>query len=216
MTAQTQSTEYGTLLVLSGPSGAGKTTLYKQFLHENSDFAFHFSVSCTTRAPREGEADGEDYYFLSETAFKEKIEKGAFLEWALVHGNYYGTLRSEVKERVLGGQNVLLDIDIEGARQVREQTINTFLSSVLCDVFVAPPSLSVLEARLRGRQTDTEDVITTRLKNARHEMAAWRDYSYLITSDNVAEAVDQLRCILVAAKCRTERMPEAPWSDTNR
>jgi guanylate kinase len=199
----------GALLVLSGPSGVGKTTVYRRFLADCPDV--RFSVSCTTRPPRAGEADGTDYHFLDRDDFQRRVGRGEFLEHAEVHGNLYGTLRSEVEDFLDAGQDVLLDIDVQGARLVRESARNTALANSLVFVFVGPPSWPIIEQRLRGRGTDPEEVIQHRLHNARHELAAWQEYDYLIVNDVVEQAATQLAAIRGAARCSTIRCG-APWT----
>lgn len=200
----------GTALVVSGPSGAGKSTVCKQVL---AGHRMHFSVSCTTRAPRAGETDGREYFFLSRSVFEEKIAANAFLEHAEVHGNYYGTLRSEVEPWLERGEDVLLDIDVQGARQIRERARGSLTGRRAAFVFLAPPSLAVLEQRLRGRQTDSEEVILRRLANARREMTAWRDYDYLVVNDTVERAVAEMTAILDAAHCATSAVEWDPLAE---
>ncbi len=203
---------HGTALIVSGPSGAGKTTVCRQLLQEQTDL--HFSVSCTTRAPRAGEQDGVDYYFLSREVFCQRLEAGDFLEHAEVHGNLYGTLREEVERCVNAGRDVLLDIDVQGARQVREQTRETSLAACTVFVFFAPPSFEEMEKRLRGRNTDSDEVIARRLANSKREMAAWREYDYVIINDSAEIATKRLQTIMAAshlATVRTLAPDEAPF-----
>ncbi|MBT3374211.1 MAG: guanylate kinase [Lentisphaerae bacterium] len=198
-----RSDRYGSLIVVSGPSGAGKSTVCRALREVFPPL--HFSVSCTTRAPRAGEVDGEDYHFVSPEEFLRQRDAGEFLEWAEVHANWYGTLREEVEERVFGGTDVLLDIDVQGARQVRESLLNTDLGTLTTFVFFGPPSLPELEKRLRGRGTETEEAIIRRLTNAREEMVAWAEYDFLVVNETVAVAVRELSAILVATHCAVER-----------
>lgn len=199
----------GVALVLSGPSGVGKTTVYRQFLAQCPEV--RFSVSCTTRAPRPGEVAGRDYYFLTPEDFRRRVEAGEFLEHAEVHGNHYGTLRSEVENVVRAGQDVLLDIDVQGARLVRAAAASTTLAVALVFVFVGPPSLPVIEQRLRGRGSDAEEVIQRRLRNAEAELQAWREYDYLIINDTLDRAVADLMAVRTAARRATVRSG-APWT----
>lgn len=196
-------------MILSGPSGVGKTTVYQRFLAHSP--GVRFSVSCTTRAPRAGEADGVDYHFLDRGDFLRRVAAGNFLEHAEVHGNLYGTLRAEVEDTVRTGGDVLLDIDVQGARQVRASAAGTSLAPSLVFVFVGPPSLATLAGRLRGRGTDAEEVIQRRLRNARAELDAWREYDYLIVNDVLDEAVADLISVLAAARRATSRCG-APWN----
>lgn len=199
----------GMVYVLSGPSGSGKTTIYKQLLDTTP--RIRFSVSCTTREPRPGEQNGRDYYFLSATDFEQKIGQGEFLEYATVHGHYYGTLQQELTAWIVEGTDVLLDIDTQGAKHIRSKTEMSWLKRRTAFVFIAPPSFDALEQRLRERGTDSEDVIEMRLENARQELAAWRNYDYLVVNDQVEEAVKNLSSILHAARCRTESYETPPW-----
>jgi guanylate kinase len=206
----TKAQRLGSLIVLSGPSGAGKTTLYRLVLGRHP--AIRFSVSCTTRAARAAERDGVDYHVLSVPEFQARLAAGAFLEHAEVHGNWYGTLRAEVEGPVGDGVDVLLDIDVQGARQIREVTRGTGLAAAALSVFCAPPSFAVLQQRLEARGTDSAEVIARRLLRARAELAAWREYDWVIINDDLAEAVAQLEAIVLAARCRTLVYGKEPWS----
>jgi guanylate kinase len=186
------------LFVVSAPSGAGKTTLCLRLLETVPGIAF--SVSYTTRSPRQGEIDGKDYYFVSRQRFDSMISAGAFLEWAEVHGNYYGTGRSEVSQRLEHGEDVLLDIDVEGAKQVRR----LFPQATL--IFVLPPSWSVLEQRLRGRRSEDAQGVGIRLANARSEVQMIQGYDFIIINDNLLHAAENLKSIVVAQRCRTSRV----------
>ncbi|MCM8525628.1 MAG: guanylate kinase [Lentisphaeraceae bacterium] len=201
----------GVALFVSGPSGAGKTTVCDQLLERKKDL--HFSISCTTREPRKGEIDGEDYYFISVKEFKEKVENDEFLEYAEVHDNYYGTLKTEVTDKVSQGNDVLIDIDVQGMKQIKEAMIgNDLLQKTSTFVFIAPPSYSELEARLRKRATETESTISKRLLNARKELKAWNLYTYLIINDEVEKAVNRLLSVMEAVCIRTERLePVDEW-----
>nr|WP_321466303.1 guanylate kinase [uncultured Desulfobulbus sp.] len=188
----------GLLLVLSAPSGCGKTTILKRVMAELPSLSF--SVSHTTRKPRPGEVDGVQYHFVSPQDFLALRDQQpcGFLEWAEVHGNYYGTSVAEVERRCRQGQDVLLDIDVQGAAQVRQ-------GADPVTVFIAPPSLQVLEQRLRGRGTESEETIGRRLHNARAEMAEIAAYDYVIVNDKLEEAVESLRSIIIAERCRRRR-----------
>lgn len=185
-------------VILSAPSGAGKTTIARRLLAERADVGY--SVSCTTRAPRPGETHGRDYYFLSRAEFEAAREGGAFAEWAPVHNNLYGTLRSEVERVLGGGRHVLMDIDIQGARQFAE----AFPGAVR--VFVLPPSGEVLLGRLSGRGTEGAESLAVRLHNAREEVAAAREYEYVVVNDALDRAVAQVASILDAEGARRERL----------
>ena len=198
-----QSVRPGVLIVLSGPSGAGKSTVCRAV--RDVFPSLQFSVSCTTRDPREGETDGVDYHFVSLDDFRHRRAAGEFLESAEVHGNYYGTLREEVEERVIEGTDVLLDIDVQGARQVRMNLADSALAVLSTFVFFGPPSLAELDRRLRGRGTDTEEAITRRLADARAEMAAWEEYDFLVINETVDAAARELGSILVASRCAVRR-----------
>ena len=169
------------LFVLSGPSGAGKGTLLKRVLEERPELCL--TVSATTRAPRAGEVDGVSYHFITDEAFAALVDEGAFLEWANVHGHRYGTLWSEVDKHIGDGRSVVLEIDVQGAFNVRAQRPDAVL------LFVEPPSMAELERRLRDRGTESEDSIRLRLANARHEMELADRYDARIVNDDLEEAV---------------------------
>ena len=178
----------GVLIVLSGPSGAGKSSILSQVMKQRQNLCF--SVSCTTRSPRPGEEHGKAYYFLEKEDFEAKIAAGEFLEHACVHGNYYGTLKSEVTNRLLQNKDVVLDIDVQGAMILKELCANDPLLSKCAEfVFVSPPSLEILEKRLRGRGTETEEVVLRRLANAKGEIDRLDEYSYLIINDQLENAI---------------------------
>jgi guanylate kinase len=192
----------GVLFVVSAPSGTGKSTLCKS-LRLTQDF--HYSVSCTTRDPRPGEVHGEDYYFETEAIFKARIERGELIEWARVHDHYYGTLVSEVVDALRAGSDVLLDIDIQGARSIRESQ-NPIVKSSLADVFIMPPTLAELEARLRSRGTETEDEIRTRLERGREEMKVWKEYKYTILSGSKKDDYLKFNAIMSAERYLSSRL----------
>ncbi len=158
-----------------------------------------YSVSVTTRSPRPGEKEGVDYYYIKEEEFKKKKDAGELLEYAYVHGYWYGTPRDFIEEKLDSGKDILLDIDVQGGRQIKKSAPDAAL------VFIVPPSLSALEARLRGRQKDDEETIQRRLKKARQEMEEASNYNYLILNDEVSKALDQLHSIYVAEKLRMAR-----------
>lgn len=192
----------GALFVISAPSGTGKSTLYRA-LRATPDFKY--SVSCTTRPPRPGEIDGRDYHFLGEKDFQRRLEAGEFLESALVHDNYYGTLRADIVEELEAGRDLLLDLDIQGVSQIRHSA-DPIVREALADVFLMPPSREVLEARLRTRGTETPAQIATRLANAMGEMAYWKDYRYTIISGTAEEDLQNFRAIMQAERCRSSRL----------
>jgi guanylate kinase len=183
------STLPGRLVVVSGASGTGKSTLVRRAL-ARPDVNARLSISATTRAQRPGEADGVDYYFLPRAEFESRRDRGEFLEWAEVHGNLYGTPAAPVADSLAGGQSVVLEIDVQGGFQVRERAPGTVL------VFVHAPSMAVLEARLRARNSDDEATIQRRLANARGEIALASRYDYQIVNDDLDAAVAALATLL--------------------
>jgi guanylate kinase len=191
----------GILLVLSAPSGCGKTTILRQVMADLPGLAF--SVSHTTRQPRPGEEDGRDYHFVTPEQFRaiRDEQPSGFLEWAEVHGNFYGTSRADVETRLTAGMDVVLDIDIQGGVQIRR-------NAEPVTVFIAPPSLTELEQRLRGRGTETEQSLNIRLANAEKEMQAAPDYTYLVVNDQLDQAVLALQAIIIAERCRRRRNPD--------
>ena len=193
----------GVLLALSSPSGAGKTTLSKRLLSQNPDVVL--SVSATTRAPRPGEVDGRDYHFLSVEDFKAKIEEDYFFEWAEVFGRYYGTPKTPVLEAVEEGRDVVFDIDWQGAQILADQA-----PADTVRVFILPPSLALLEDRLRKRGQDSADVIKGRMDRAKDEISHWAEYDYVIVNDDLARALEKLNQILHAERLRRIRHP---WLD---
>lgn len=178
----------GSLYVISGPSGAGKGTLVSRVLEVCPDIVL--SISATTRKPREGELDGVHYHFLSVDEFEDTIAHDGFIEWAKVHSNYYGTPLAPIKGHLAAGDTVLLEIDVQGAFQVLEKLPQAKL------IFIAPPSIEELERRLRGRGTETDDVIAQRLANATGEMEASRDYDHIIVNDDLERATKELVRVL--------------------
>jgi guanylate kinase len=187
----------GNLLIVSAPSGAGKTTLVRALLERDPQVVY--SVSCTTRAPRAGERDGVDYLFVSEEEFRRRIDAGEFLEHAEVHGHRYGTLRSWITAQLAADRDVVLDIDTQGAAQVRA------LMPEAVSIFILPPSLAELEARLRTRGTDAEAVIERRLAAARAEIAHAREYDYAIINKDLDAAIGELVVVVRASRLRVAR-----------
>jgi len=188
---------HGFLLVISSPSGAGKTTLARRLAGE---FDVRFSVSFTTRAPRKNEVQGRDYHFVTRERFAQMVDNREFAEWAIVHGNQYGTAIATVNAALADGEVCLFDIDYQGGRQIRQQWP---AESVLC--FILPPSMKELERRLRQRATDANDVIERRLATAHQELTHYGEYDYLIVNDKLDQAYAQLRAIYIAAGCARVR-----------
>jgi len=192
----------GILFVISAPSGTGKTTLCEN-LRATPDFIY--SVSCTTRPPRSGEVDGTDYHFLSQEDFQNRVRKGEMLEYALVHGNYYGTLKATVKEALTHGTDVLLDIDVQGASTIRK-TDDVMVRDSLVDVFIMPPTLEELEKRLRKRGSETEEQVQQRLATGREESKLWPLYKYTILSGSMEEDLIKFRAIMRAERYLSRRL----------
>jgi guanylate kinase len=195
---------HGILFVVSAPSGAGKTTLVERIRQTSNLF---YSVSCTTRAPRVGEVDGQDYQFLSVANFRDRVEKGDFLEHAQVHGDYYGTLRKPVLMNLKSGKDVLIDIDTQGAAAIRNSG-DPLIRGALADVFIMPPDLEELRKRLIKRGTETAKQIDSRLATAIGEMEHWRDYRYTIISGSVEEDLQRFRQIMEAESYLSRRLIE--------
>ncbi len=190
----------GTLLVLSGPSGVGKNTLINSFLSRNSDI--HYSISATTRKPRPQEQDGINYYFLSPNKFHTMVDKGDFLEWAEFCGNYYGTPYPPIEAALNAGQDVIMDIEIQGAKQVKEKREDAVL------IFLVPPSVEELARRIRNRKTETDVEIEARLNKALIEMEEGRMYDYYLVHDNTEQTVEELEAI---RKTEDKRIKRINW-----
>jgi guanylate kinase len=192
------------LIVISAPSGTGKTTLCQQLLVKRPNLAR--AITCTTRAPRPGEKEGVDYYFMTAETFLRRVQAGNFLEHATVFGNSYGTLKSEIVEKLREGQDILLNVDVQGAATIREESKNDHeLGRALLTVFLTPPSMTVLEERLKRRGQDSAAVIQKRLSVARQEIAQWKNFDYLIISGKIADDVRRMETIIDAEKMRHQR-----------
>jgi guanylate kinase len=185
-------------LVLSAPSGGGKTTVAKLLMQRRRDLGY--SVSCTTRRPRAGEVDGRDYHFLSERRFMDHRDRGDFAEWAVVHGNHYGTLKSEVGRVLAGGQHVLMDIDVQGAAQFAEAWPGAVL------VFMLPPSVDVLLGRLRERNSEDGETLLARLRSAHAELQVVSGYHYVLVNDDLESTVARVSAIIDAEEVKRERI----------
>lgn len=191
--------ERGLLIVLSGPSGVGKGTVRKE-LFSQPNTNYEYSISMTTRQPREGEVDGVDYFFKSREAFEALIEEGGLLEHAEFVGNYYGTPLAYVNETLDAGRDVFLEIEVQGAAQIREKAPDALF------IFLAPPSISELRQRLVGRGTETEDVIAKRIATANAEVEMMNLYDYVVENDEVQNACERINAIIMAEHCRRERV----------
>ncbi len=191
--------QQGAILVLSGPSGAGKSTIINAASDEIGEY--YFSISTTTRAPRVGEEDGKDYFFVTKESFEEDIKAGNFLEYAEVHGNYYGTSLKPVRKALEEGKLVIFDIDVQGHRLVRAK-----MNDITTSAFITPPTLKALETRLRARSTDDESVIVKRIENAKGEIKAVGEYDFTIINDTVEEATK--RFVIVAKAARLKQSTE--------
>ena len=186
----------GLLIVVSGPSGTGKGTVCERLLNATPELAY--SISATTRQPRAGEVDGQNYYFLTREQFEQKIQEGDFLEYANVYGNYYGTPLGKIQERRAAGEDVLLEIDTQGALNVMQRCPDGLF------IFLLPPSLAELEQRIRGRGSETEETLARRLGNAKKEIQIGLRYKYVVVNDEVELAVGRIKSILTAEHCRVD------------
>ena len=193
---------FGILLVVSGPSGSGKTTLCRKLAEMGE---VHYSISCTTREPRPGELNGRDYHFLDRADFQKRLDAGDFLEHATVHGNFYGSLKSEVLSYLESGVDVVMDIDVQGADQVRSCEQAEIKRSFV-DLFVMPPSEDELRARLSARGTDANEVIELRMKNALDEMKHWPKYQYLLSSAEREDDFRRFHALVVAERMKVSRL----------
>jgi guanylate kinase len=188
----------GIMLVLSSPSGAGKTTIASRLL---KDPDVEISISHTTRMKRKGEKDGKDYHFVDRETFTRMRDQDAFLEWAVVFDNYYGTTRKPVEEALAAGRDVLFDVDWQGARKLRESAQDDVVA-----VFILPPSAAALEERLRARAEDSEDVVVRRMRGASNEIQHWDEYDYVVVNDDIEQSVTAVRAILAAERLRRTRL----------
>ena len=191
----------GLLIILSSPSGAGKSTLTKKL---DWDEKMQFSVSATTRKPREGEIEGREYFFRSQEQFQQMVADGEMLEHAEVFGNFYGSPRAPVEEAISAGRDVIFDIDWQGGQQI----VNSSLRHDVVSIFILPPSIAELERRLRGRGQDSDDVIEGRMQESMSEISHWGEYDYVVINRDVEEAAEQLRTILKAERMRRDRQPD--------
>lgn len=201
----------GSLIIVSGASGTGKSSILKPVIA--TDPNLDFSVSCTTRKPRLGEKDGIDYYFIDVEKFQKLIAEDAFVEHANVHGNYYGTLKSEVEGALHQGKDVLLDIDIQGAMIIRKNFMeDTLIGRQAEYIFIMPPSYEELEKRLRGRGTETEESLNKRLANAREELKHFMDYDYCIINSELDKAIGHFKALIDSFRCKTRSLIAKPPS----
>ena len=191
----------GAILVLSGPSGAGKSTIIWGASDKIGEF--YFSISTTTREPRSGEEHGKDYYFVTKEEFEEDIKAGAFLEYAKVHDNYYGTSLRPVKEALKKGKLVIFDIDVQGHRLIRAK-----LNDITTSAFITPPTLQELEERLKARCTDEDEVITKRINNATEEIRAIGEYDFTIVNDSIEKAIEEFIIVAKAARLKQSKEDE--------
>jgi len=188
----------GNVFVLSAPSGTGKSTLARQLVKETADL--NFSVSFTTRKPRPGEVDGRDYFFVDDATFDAMVAADGFVEWVKVYDRRYGTGKAWIQERLASGVDILLDIESQGARKVHQAIPDAVM------VFLLPPSSQELSSRLKGRGDESEEQVRIRLDYARHELSQFDGYDYLVVNDTVEQAYRRLESIIIATRCRRERM----------
>ena len=192
----------GLLIVMSGPSGAGKGTVVKELLkiYERNNDLVHLSVSATTRSPRKGEVDGVNYYFLTQEEFKKKVDNNEFLEWAEVHGNYYGTPKFNVEEMINEGKNIILEIDVQGALNVKKNCEDGVF------IFILPPTMEELKRRIIARGSETPESLIKRFKTAYEEINYISKYNYAVINDDLEEAVQKVQNILYAENCRVDNI----------
>jgi guanylate kinase len=192
----------GLLLILSSPSGAGKSTLSRMLMVW--DETMRFSISATTRKPRPGEEDGREYYFLSKDAFQTNVRDGEMLEHAEVFGNFYGSPKAPVEQALEAGQDMLFDVDWQGAQQI----VNSALGRDVVSIFILPPSIGELDRRLRTRGQDSEEVIAGRMEKSRDEISHWAEYDYVLVNEDLDATFEQLKAILTAERLKRERQPQ--------
>jgi guanylate kinase len=192
----------GLLIILSSPSGAGKSTLSRRLLE--ADPEVQFSISATTRPPRAGERDGREYHFIGRAAFEAMVAAGEMLEHAEVFGNLYGTPRAPVEAAIAAGQDVLFDVDWQGGQQIR----NSSLRDAVVSIFILPPSIAELEARLRARGQDADAIVDGRMLKSRDEISHWAEYDYVLVNENLARCEGELRAIIEAERLRRDRRPD--------
>ena len=198
------------IFVVSAPSGAGKTTLCDKLQKEFKNI--HYAITATTREPRAGEIDGKSYYFMTREGFEKRLAEGGFIESAVVHGNLYGSPKAPVVAALEDGCDVLMNMDVQGAAAVRNLIRNAppgdSLKRTLVDIFVVPPSAEVLRNRLVARGTDALEVIEKRMRQAREEISHWKEYKYMVVNDDLAEAYDNMRAIILAERHRNDNRRE--------
>ena len=193
--------EKGLLIILSSPSGAGKSTLAQRL--KSWDPNCVFSISATTRKPREGEQDGKDYYFISKNEFRDKVNNGEMLEHAEVFGNLYGSLISPVLSAINSGNDVLFDVDWQGSQQIKNSRLGEFVLSI----FILPPSIQELESRLKSRNQDSDEVISNRMAKSVEEISHWPEYDYVVVNDDVDKTEEKLKIIITAERLRLSQQP---------
>ena len=192
----------GLLIILSSPSGAGKSTLSRRLLE--ADPEIRFSISATTRPPRPGEVEGREYLFKGRRAFEAMVAEDEMLEHAEVFGNLYGTPRAPVEAAIAIGQDVLFDVDWQGGQQIR----NSSLRDAVVSIFILPPSIAELEARLRARGQDADDIVADRMLKSRDEISHWAEYDYVLVNENLVQCEHELRAVIEAERLRRDRRPE--------
>ena len=201
----------GSIFILCGPSGAGKSTIIKKILNHNPNISF--SVSCTTRKPRIDEKNKVDYFFISKKSFLEKIKNNEFLEYAKVHNEFYGTLKSEVLNKVETGKSLIIEIDIQGVKQIKKYcTIDKKIANSSTFIFVAPPSYKILKKRLLTRGSDDSNIINNRLETAKEELKYWRDFDYLIVNIDKQNSINAMQEIINLSKIKVSQLnPKNKW-----